>query len=294
MSQAKIQQKYTTTGVRPLIRQRCSTVPEEESSAASLQLPTSSLRPNMQMVPSFQPQSRDRVRDSQDWSDSQSEVSLSQSRSQTPSTVHATAEHYSLGNAAASAARTPTRPGRSLSNVRPHSSLSIGDDNYWRSRNGSATPRGRESVSTPASEQWSANLDDPDVVEEPSFSFSELEENREYNSPSLPPRNVHSRCSVCTAASGLSHPCLHNHNYPHHSKTSLSACSNPFPTCQHHPGSAQYPTVHSSCCSLPAMMQQPSYPAASHVHSAFQCPGQPSHTHNMTTPGSCYQHRKQG
>ena len=274
MTQAKVQ-KYTA-GMHSL-HTRCMTVPEEESSATSLQLPASSLRPNM--VPSFQPQSH--VRAGQNWSDSKSEVCLSQSRNQIPSTIHV-AEHYRLGNAA-SGAHTPTRPGRSPSNVRPFSSLSINNDTHWQSRHRSATPRDRESVSTPASDQWSANLQDPDIMEEPSFSLSELEESREYSSSSLP-HDVQSRCS--TATSGLNYPCLHNHHYPHNSEAALSAYSNPFPMC-HHSGSAQCP-AHSSCCSLPTMTQSPLYPSA---HSAFQYPGQ-QHNH-MTTPNP-YQYRKQG
>ena len=277
MSQARAQQKYVA-GRHPL-RARCTTVPEEESSPTSLRLPASSLRPNM--VPSFPPHSH-KVRAGQNWSDSQSEICLSQSHSHTPSTLHA-AEHSSLGYPA-SGAHTPTRQGKSSSNVRPPSSLSIGDDAHYRSQHRSATPRDRESVATPASEQWSANFQDPDIVEEPSFSLSELEESREYN-PSDLPRDVYSRCS--TAASGLSYPCLHNHNYPHDGEAALSACSNPFPV-HHHAGSTQCP-AHSSCQSLPAMMQSPLYRSP---HSAFQYPGQ-QHNHNMATPDP-YQCRKQG
>ncbi len=267
ISQAKIQ-KYAA-GMHA--------VPEEESSAVSLRLPTSSLPPNM--VPSFQPQIH--VRADQNWSDTQS---FSQSRSQTPSTIH-DAEHYSLGNAA-SGAYTPTRSRRSPNNVRPFSSLSIrGDhDTHYRSRHRSATPRDRESTSTPASERWSANLQDPDTMEEPSFPLSEHEENGEYNSSSLH-HDVHSRCS--TAASGRTYPCLHSHSYPHNNEDALSACSTPFPM-RHHSGSTQCPT-HGSCCSLPAVMQPPLYPSP---HSAFQYPGQ-QRSHNMTSPGP-YQYRKQG
>ena len=263
--------KYAA-GMHPL-RTRCMTVPEEESSAA----PTCSLRPNM--VPSFQPQSH--VKAGQNCSDTQSEVCLNQSRNQPPSTVHVV-EHCSLGNAALSA-HTPTRPARSLSNMRPFSSLSVNDDTYWQLQHRPTTPRDRELVSTPASDQWSANLQDPDIMEEPSFPLSELEESRGYNSSSLP-RDMHSRCS--TAASGLSYTCLHNHNYPHDSEAARSACSNPFPL-RHHSGSTQCP-VHSSCCSLPAMMQSPLYPSP---HGAFQYPGQ-QHNH-MTTPNP-HQYRKQG
>ena len=224
-------------------------VPEEESSATSLRLPTSSLPPNM--VPSFQPQIHARA--DQNWSDTQSEV-------------------YSLGNAT-SGAHTPIRPGGDHHDIR------------CRSRHRSATPRDRESASTPASGRWSANLQDPDIVEEPSFSLSELEENGEYNSSSLR-RDLHSRCS--TAASGQSYPYLHSNSYPHDSEAALLACSTPFPM-RHHSGSTQCP-AHSSCCSLPAVhvMQPPLYPSP---HSAFQCPGQ-QHSH-MTSPGP-YQSRKQG
>ena len=270
MSQARLQQKYVA-GRHPL-RARCTTVPEEESSPTSLRLPSSSLRPNM--VPSFPPHSHN-VRAGQNWSDSQSEICLSRSRSHTPSTVHP-AEHSSLGYPA-SGAHTPTRPGKSSSNVRPPSSLSIGDDTHYRMQHRSATPRDRESIATPASEQWSANFQDPDIVEEPSFSLSELEESGEDN-PSDLPRDVYSRSS--TAASGLL-------SYPHDGEVSLSACSNPFPV-RHHAGSTQCP-AHSSCQSLPVMMQSPQYRSP---HSAFQYPGQ-QHNHNMATPDP-YQCRKQG
>lgn len=248
------------------LRPRCTTVPEEESSA-SKQLSTSSFLPNI--VPSFQPQSH--VRAGQNWSDTQSEVCLSHSRNQTPSSINA--EHCNA------AVGTSTRPGRSPSYMRPSSSLSVGGDPHWQSQHRSITPRVRESVSTPASEQWSGNLQDHDIVEEPSFSLSELEESGEYNQPNLP-HDMHSRCS--TATSRLSYPCLHNRNYPHNSEAALLACSNPFPL-HHH--SSQCP-AHSSCCSLPATMQSPLYPSP---HSAFQCPGQ--QYHHMASP---YQHRKQG
>lgn len=257
-------------------RPRCTTVPEEETSA-SLQLSTSSLRPNI--VPSFQPQTH--VRAGQNWSDTQSEVCLSRSHNQTPSSI--SAEHCSLTNAAVGMHGTQTRPGRSPSYMRPSSSLSVGDDLHWRSHHRSTTPRDRESLSTPASEQCSGNLHDPDIVEEPSFSLSELELSGEYNQPSLP-RDMHSRCS--TAASGpLSYPCLHNRNYPHNSEAALSACSNPYPLGHH---SSQCPT-HGSCCSLPATMQSPLYPS---LHTAFRCPRQ--HHHDHMASSSSYQYRKQG
>ena len=253
-------------------RHHCTTVPEEESSSTSLQLPVGPLHHNM--VPSFPPQRHVRV--GQNQPDTQGEVCSNRSRSQTPSTV---AEHSSLGNATAVGMSTPTRPRRSPSSIRPSSSLSIGYDPHWQSRHGSATPR--ELLSTPASEHWSANHN-PDTMEEPSFSLSELEESGEYNLPSLP-RDVNSRCS--TAASGLSYPCLHNRSYPNDSK-SLSACSNPFPRGHHE---KQFPysqhTDHSSCYSLPTTIPSPMYPSP---QSAFQYGQQ--HGHMATR----YQRRQQG
>ena len=246
----------------------CTTVPEEESISTSLHLP---LQHN-NIVPSFQP--RHQVRVGQDRSDTQSEVYLNHSRSQTPSTV---AEHCSLGNAAMGMS-TPTRLRRIISprnSMRPSSSLSMGDDLRGQSRYRSATPR--ESLSIPASEQWSANFD-PDTMEEP---FSEFEESGEYNGASLP-RDVSSRCS--TAASGLSYTSTHNHSYPHESKA-RSACSNPFPMGHHE---KQFPfsqhPAH-SYCSLPTAIPSPIYPSP---HSAFQCGQQEGHM------VSRYQHRQQG
>ena len=226
--------------------QHCTTVPEEESSSTgnvsrqplSLQLPGGT---QYHMVPSF-PSSQaplQQRRERHTGPDAHGKL-YHDSRSQTPSTLN---EQHSLYNAPMSV--TPTRSKRNSSNMRPSSSLSMGEDLRLGSMHlGSTTPRA--SLSTPASEQWSVHLD-PDSPDErePSFPHSELEHSGESNSLNPPSHGM-----------GLSHPYLHNSSYPQDGDAH-SACSNPFPSGYH---DAEYPyteyPVHSS---LPATLTHPRY-----------------------------------
>lgn len=222
----------------------CTTVPEEElstiantqrhpSQLPSLQLPEDSLNP---MVPSFPPQTSTPLQ----------QITVCHS--------HVTqTERCRLGNAHLSGASTPIvsrrSPTMSCSYARPSSNLSFGEEPQWQRghvRHGSMTQDARTSLSTPASEMWSENLN-PDTTEELSFAHSELEDCEEHSWPQNLPSDHNSHYG-----GSVNYPCFQgrNHGYPHNGDIGL-ASSNSI-TMDRHGGKFPHP-AHSSC-SLPTLL----------------------------------------
>lgn len=184
----------------------CKNIPEEElsivtnachSQLPSLQLPIGSKNP---ILPSFPPQVSTPI---------------------TPGQATQT-EHYSLHNAHLSGASTPVRSRRSPSYVQPSPCQSFGEELQWQRGHvchGSTTLDPRTSLSTPASEMWSENLN-PYTMEEHCFPHNELEDSEEYNQP----LNLLSDDNNHDDAISMGH---HSGNFPYTVYPAHSSCSLP-------------------------------------------------------------------